>query len=194
MDRRWGCPRHLLCAGCGLRDIDLRPSATVLVDGAQTSIFTMKKLSFLANPSPGRSAGRSPNLLTKVLQLGCPNQLPPASSSCFLAASRRAQPRFPSQDSSGKIAQPRLLSQDSSAKDSSARIPQPRFLSQDSSAKIPQPRFLSQDSTVKIPQARFLSQDSSAKIPQPNCPTQIREHGESQPEIDSATFMRLQTW
>ena len=172
------CAGQLLCAGCGLGDIDLRPSATVLVAGAQISIFTLKQLSFLAHPSPGRSAGRSPNLLTKVLQLGCPNQLPPASSSCFLAASRRAQPRFPSQDSSGKIAQPRLLSQDSSAKDSSARIPQPRFLSQDSSAKIPQPRFLSQDSSAKIPQPRLLSKDFSAETPQPKFLSQIRVHGE----------------
>ena len=129
-----GCAGQLLCAGCGLGDIHVRPSAAVLVDGAQTSISTMKKLSFRANPSPGRSAGRSPNLLTKVLQPGFPNQLPPASSSCFLAASRRAQPRFPSQDSTGKISQPRFLSQDSSAK-----ISQPRFLSQ-----VPEPKCLSQ--------------------------------------------------
>ena len=169
MDGSWGCAGQLLCAGCGLRDIDLRPSATVLVDGAQIS--TMKTLSFWAHPSPGRSAGRSPNLLTKVLQPGCPNQLPPASSSCFLAASRRAQPRFISQDSSGKIAQPRFLSQ--------------RFLSQDSSAKIPQPRFLSQDSTAKIPQPRSLSQDSSAKqVPEPKCLGQIRAPGELRSEIE----------
>ena len=133
------CARQLLCAGCGLRDIDLRPSAAVLVDGAQTSIFTMKIDHFWSIPAQvARQVARptcSPRCSSRAALTSC-LQLPPAA---FLLP-----PGELSQDSPAKIPQARLPSQDSSANIPQPKIPQPGFLSQDSSAKIPDPRFPSQ--------------------------------------------------